>query len=106
MNKTKEIKRTATAGKARVIEQLHCYRCGFDWYPKQPGKVPTVCARCKNPRWDIPRPQDETGKVTGAEERAIADYLTLLRARGPHVKAIRLLIEAEVERMTRGGAEG
>jgi hypothetical protein len=91
-------------------KMLHCYRCSGEWYPKRKAgedlRLPTVCALCKNPRWIIPRPVDNTGETTQAEQRALDAYLTLLRARGPHVKAIRALIEAEVERLARGGAEG
>lgn len=32
--------------------QLHCQRCGWDWYSKD--EHPKRCAKCKNPYWDRP----------------------------------------------------
>ncbi|MCE5309650.1 MAG: hypothetical protein LLG20_18605 [Acidobacteriales bacterium] len=86
--------------KKEVIEQLHCFRCGFDWYPKRPGVIPTVCARCKNPRWATPRPgATDTDDITQRERNALDTYLALLRTASPKAKLLRALVEMEVSAM-------
>jgi len=37
------------------LPRLHCYRCHYEWFPKTP-KAPKVCPKCKDTRWDVPRP--------------------------------------------------
>lgn len=32
-----------------------CYRCGHEWLPIDPKKLPKVCPSCKTPYWDRPR---------------------------------------------------
>ena len=39
--------------KKDVIEQVHCLKCGYVWWPKTPEK-PRVCPNCKSAWWDIP----------------------------------------------------
>ena len=36
-------------------KKLECKRCGYSWYPKNPSRLPTVCAKCRSPYWDKPR---------------------------------------------------
>jgi len=40
----------------RVIEKLHCKRCGYEWWPKAPDK-PMLCANptCRSPYWQTER---------------------------------------------------
>jgi hypothetical protein len=37
---------------------IRCERCGYEWIPKNPKQLPTVCANltCKSPAWNKPRP--------------------------------------------------
>jgi len=34
-----------------IIKPKKCLRCGYEWYPRKPGK-PVRCAKCKTPYWD------------------------------------------------------
>jgi len=36
-----------------VITKLHCLRCGHVWVPNKEDV--TVCPRCKNPYWNLPK---------------------------------------------------
>jgi predicted Zn-ribbon and HTH transcriptional regulator len=40
----------------KKIEKLKCLRCGYEWYPRTPGR-PYVCPnpKCHSPRWDNPK---------------------------------------------------
>lgn len=97
MPKTKDIAQLLPPG-ARVISQLHCHRCGVSWYPKNPDRIPTVCPRCKNPRWNIPRPAEQSEAITPTEQTALDAYLRVLRSGVPRrVRAIRTLVEMEAE---------
>jgi predicted Zn-ribbon and HTH transcriptional regulator len=47
----------------RTIRQVQCVRCGWTWYPKQPGR-PKRCPHCTSDYWDqarirAPRKQKE-----------------------------------------------
>lgn len=37
--------------------QLHCLRCGEDWWPEKPIEVyrPKCCPGCKSRKWDEPK---------------------------------------------------
>ena len=73
--------------------KIHCYRCGFEWWPKNPEKVPTVCARCKNPRYAIPRTIAEVDTPTRSEADALDNYLMILRRGGSFAASIRKIID-------------
>jgi len=32
-----------------------CERCEHEWLPREKGKDPKVCPKCKSPYWDTPR---------------------------------------------------
>ena len=39
------------------LENLHCKRCGYNWYPRKVnGKThdPKNCAKCNSPYWNLP----------------------------------------------------
>lgn len=36
-------------------EGRRCERCGHEWLPRQRGKLPVACPKCKSPYWDRPR---------------------------------------------------
>ena len=38
-------------------EQLHCQRCGHDWFPLV--EEPVVCPRCKSYNWREPREEKD-----------------------------------------------
>ncbi len=40
---------------------FRCKRCGHEWLPRVPDKEPKVCAKCKSPDWDRPRPEPKAG---------------------------------------------
>jgi hypothetical protein len=73
--------------------QLFCHRCGFRWFPKNPTKVPTVCARCKSPRWQTPRSISELETPTRQEQDALDNYLLVMRQGGTVARAVRLLVD-------------
>ncbi len=50
--------------KKEVIEKVHCEKCGYDWWPKTPGK-PRVCPNCKSAWWDIPKKPEDGPPGTG-----------------------------------------
>jgi predicted Zn-ribbon and HTH transcriptional regulator len=37
------------------LPRLHCYRCHHEWYPAR-LVAPKRCPKCKDKRWDEPRP--------------------------------------------------
>ena len=37
-----------------LVSGHRCFRCGFEWRPKNFDAVPKVCPGCKNPYWDRP----------------------------------------------------
>jgi hypothetical protein len=34
-----------------LLEGCRC-RCGHEWLSREKGERPTVCPKCKSPRWD------------------------------------------------------
>lgn len=52
----------------RILAQLRCFRCGYEWFPKSSQK-PRKCARCNSPYWDKPR---GAGRLVPFLERARA----------------------------------
>ena len=32
-----------------------CTRCGHEWLPREKGREPRVCPKCKSPYWDRPK---------------------------------------------------
>jgi hypothetical protein len=41
----------------KTVTVLQCERCGYEWFPKNPQKLPDVCSNreCKSPYWNRPR---------------------------------------------------
>ncbi len=37
----------------RLVRLGHCYRCGYVWPLRR--RVPRICARCKSPKFDVPK---------------------------------------------------
>ncbi|MBX3027523.1 hypothetical protein KF840_21715 [bacterium] len=39
------------------VTVVRCERCGYEWMPKDPEHLPSVCASltCKSPYWNKPR---------------------------------------------------
>ena len=39
------------------VPKLRCMRCGHEWIPRNPDKLPKNCAnpKCNSPYWDRPR---------------------------------------------------
>jgi predicted Zn-ribbon and HTH transcriptional regulator len=37
-----------------LLKGCRC-RCGHEWLPRKTDERPTVCPRCKSPRWDKPK---------------------------------------------------
>ena len=49
--------------KAMEVEQLHCYRCNYRWFPRiinGEAKIPSTCPnkKCRSPYWQTPRKSD------------------------------------------------
>jgi predicted Zn-ribbon and HTH transcriptional regulator len=38
-------------------------RCGHAWLPRESTDRPTVCPKCKSPRWDKPKKFERDGKT-------------------------------------------
>jgi DNA-directed RNA polymerase subunit RPC12/RpoP len=57
-----------------VIHSLHCYRCGWEWIPRQ-AKPPVKCPACKSPYWDKPKVRKGKPKLVndGTESDASTD---------------------------------
>lgn len=45
-----------------LLEGYRCERCGHEWLPRDKGKKPKVCPRCKNPYWDTPKKSASQGQ--------------------------------------------
>jgi hypothetical protein len=45
---------------------VRCERCGYEWIPKDPQKLPAVCSnrRCKSFAWNKPRPKRKPAAKT------------------------------------------
>lgn len=39
------------------LKGYRCNACGWHWLPREQGKVPAVCPKCKSYRWDQPKPK-------------------------------------------------
>ena len=37
-----------------MIKGHRCYRCSFEWRPKNSDVIPKVCPKCKNEYWKTP----------------------------------------------------
>lgn len=37
------------------IRGNRCYRCGYEWKPRNINVVSSICPNCKSPYWDRPR---------------------------------------------------
>ena len=57
----------------RILAQLHCFRCGYEWFPKSSQK-PRKCARCNSPYWDMPRRVDRLSEFL-EKARAVGNQL-------------------------------
>ena len=49
------LKRGPADGHSREIIIVDCIRCGYRWRPRK--SVVKICARCKTPYFNVPRPQ-------------------------------------------------
>jgi len=40
----------------KTVMVLRCERCGYEWFPNDPGQLPAVCSnkQCKSPAWNKP----------------------------------------------------
>jgi hypothetical protein len=47
----------------KTFTVIRCERCGYEWIPKDPKQLPTVCSNraCKSPAWNKPRPKRQKG---------------------------------------------
>ena len=52
----------------RTVTILRCERCGYEWSPKDPERLPAVCSNkaCKSPAWNKPRPKAQGGRAPKA----------------------------------------
>jgi uncharacterized protein len=51
----------------RLFRTAHCYRCGYVWRLRR--RAPRVCARCKSPKFALPRLRVPTyGSGLGVDE--------------------------------------
>ena len=39
----------------KVMEQLTCKLCGYEWFPRFYGVTPDRCPRCKSKFWQVGR---------------------------------------------------
>ena len=85
-------KQTETA----QVGQIHCFRCGFNWYPKNPNKTPSVCARCKNTRFAVPRSIAELDRPTNSEQTRLDNYLLVMREGGSLARAVQILVDDHI----------
>lgn len=37
------------------LDTYRCTRCGHEWFPKEYGKMPKFCAKCRSPYWNRER---------------------------------------------------
>lgn len=52
----------------RCREHLHtltCYRCGYEWAPKDFTKLPKSCPSCKSPYWNRQRVRNREKELYG-----------------------------------------
>ncbi len=49
----------------KTVTVLRCERCGYEWFPKDPQKLPAVCSnrKCKSLVWNKPRPSKGPGSA-------------------------------------------
>lgn len=48
------------------MEKLICKRCGYEWWPREPDKVPKKCPHCTSVVWDKEKKNSDTSKRKGA----------------------------------------
>ncbi|MFZ2149402.1 MAG: hypothetical protein WAV28_19495 [Sedimentisphaerales bacterium] len=57
--KTRKLRREVAgvliAGSNIDIKGNMCFRCGYEWRPKNIDAVTSICKKCKSPYWDRPR---------------------------------------------------
>jgi predicted Zn-ribbon and HTH transcriptional regulator len=51
-----------------IVRRQLCLRCGHTWMPNAPGR-PTVCPKCKSPRWWTPPRRRKTAEEIAEETR-------------------------------------
>jgi len=49
-----EMKKEESGFKILIVGNK-CYRCEYEWRPRDVEEKPRVCPNCKNPYWDKPR---------------------------------------------------
>jgi len=49
----------------KTVTALRCERCGYEWFPKDPEKLPEVCSnrKCKSFAWNKPRQKRRTKRA-------------------------------------------
>lgn len=53
----------------KVIKTVYfiCSRCKYEWIPRDSGKRPVTCPKCRSPYWDRPRTRIHAKKISKKE---------------------------------------
>lgn len=61
----------ATSEQVKSRHELTCFRCGHQWYPRDPQMHETICPQCKSPYWDKPRAPERGDSDTVENQGAV-----------------------------------
>lgn len=53
----------------RLVPELTCLRCGYEWLPRNPEHIPKKCPKCLTKLWNVPRVYQLPGKPKPASKR-------------------------------------
>lgn len=53
----------------RLVPELTCLRCGYEWLPRNPEHIPKKCPKCLTKLWNVPRVYQLAGKPKPASKR-------------------------------------
>lgn len=48
--------------KTKEVKLLHCLRCGAEWEPRFPDRIPKTCNVCNSTLWNKPRIRKQRSK--------------------------------------------
>jgi len=53
----------------RLVPELTCLRCGYEWLPRNPDHIPKKCPKCLTKLWNVPRTYQLPGKPKPSRKR-------------------------------------
>jgi hypothetical protein len=53
----------------RLVPELTCLRCEYEWLPRNPDHIPKKCPKCLTKLWNVPRTYQLPGKPKPSRKR-------------------------------------